>query len=85
LQILYSESACELLSFHASEGKHPPQLNTEYLLRLIMSSQVTFIYKALLATQIVSKQLYGDNMKIIQQFCFKNKIASMSTLSEANQ
>jgi len=31
-----------------------------------VSSQVTFIYIALFTIQIVSKQLYSDNMKVAQ-------------------
>jgi len=52
--------------------------NTICLMALSESSHLTFIYMALFTVQIVSKQLYSDNRKIMQQ----TKIASQFSLSK---
>jgi len=49
--------------------QHDHSVNT---VTMTYSTQVTFIYIALFMIQIVSKQLYSDNRKIMQQlytFC----------------
>jgi len=59
---------CKMLVFYNDNPQNSFSLllNMAMLMYLDLQSQVTFIYVALYTIQIVSKQLYSDNRKMIQ-------------------